>query len=467
MTDQPQTAPTHERASHPLRGLLVAQFLGAFNDNAWKLFVALLAMRSVLLPAGTTEGAVEAVSQFRTTLTFVTFTLPLMLFSLPAGAMADRVSKRTVILAMKGVEILLMGSGTLILLLNPGGWLGPIVVLGLMGAQSALFSPAKYGILPEILPHRQLSAGNGQLEMWTFMAIIAGTASGGLLMQVTGGHAWRAGLVLTCLAGIGFLAARDIPPLAASRTEGGMAHSMMVAWRALRSQRVLGLAVLGSTLFWGIASLLGQDILVHAKAFLKLSDFRASSLLAVFGLGVGTGGFLAGRVSGGKVEVGLIPLGAIGLSFFTVLLCAAPPSYAVTLLLLVLTGVASGLLVVPLNALLQWRAPEEIRGAVIALANVFVFAGVLLGSLVVQVLSSAGLTTRQILLSGALLTVSGTAIALRLLPGALLRLILILLTHTLYRLKILDAARVPEKGGALLVPNHVSFVDGLFLIASL
>ncbi len=173
------------RSLHPLRGLLIAQFFGAFNDNAWKLMVALLGIHQVT--AGMTPGPeLEAASQAQTTLTFVIFTLPLMLMSLVAGLLADRVSKRTVIVAMKAVEVGLMAAGTVALLINPdGGWL-PLIVLGCLGVHSALFGPAKYGILPELLPHDRLSQGNGILELSTFFAILGGTAMGGLLLDGVG-----------------------------------------------------------------------------------------------------------------------------------------------------------------------------------------------------------------------------------------------------------------------------------------
>ncbi len=158
---------------HPLRGLLVAQFFGAFNDNAWKLIVALLGINVIAQQVGGSGPAFEAASQAQTTIAFVVFTVPLMLVSIPAGVLADRLSKRTVLIAMKAFEVLLMASGTAVLLVGPSEWKPPLVILGLMGVHSALFSPAKYGILPEILPHEQLSAGNGLLEMWTFLAIIS------------------------------------------------------------------------------------------------------------------------------------------------------------------------------------------------------------------------------------------------------------------------------------------------------
>jgi acyl-[acyl-carrier-protein]-phospholipid O-acyltransferase / long-chain-fatty-acid--[acyl-carrier-protein] ligase len=458
--------PAVDAPRHPLRGLLLAQFLGAFNDNAWKLIVALLAIRSVRARLGEGGPAFEAASQTQTALAFVVFTLPLVLMSLPAGLLADRLSKRSVILATKALEVLFMAAGTAALFVSPSGYFLPLVVLGLMGAQSALFGPAKYGILPEILPHDRLSAGNALIESCTFVAIIAGTAAGGWLLDATSERVWLGGAGLTLLALAGFVAALAVPRVAPARTEGGLASTLRGAWSAMRADRVLWLAALGSVFYWGIASLLGQDVLVYIKTALQVTDAKAGLPLAIFGLGVGGGSLFAARWSASKVEYGLIPLGAIGLACGTLLLGATVPGFKTTLALMTLLGMASGLLIVPLNALLQWRAPGDRRGAVIALANVLIFSGILAGSLAAEALSRAGLSPREILVGAALATLAGTAWALRILPDALLRLVLVLLTHTVYRLKVLGRTNVPAEGGALLVPNHISFVDGLLVLAS-
>ena len=360
-----------------------------------------------------------------------------------------------------------MAAGTASLLADPGGGLLPLVVLGGMGAQSAFFSPAKYGILPEILPHERLSAGNALLEMWTFLAVIAGTAAGGWLLEATGGRAWIGALLLTGLAAVGLAAAARVARVEPIRSEGGLGRRVRGAWAAIRGDRVLWLAVLGATYFWSIASLLGQDVLVYFKTILHASDAVSGVPLALFGLGVGAGSLLAARLSASKVEYGLIPLGAIGLAAFTFYLGMAGPGFWGALAVMALMGIASGMLIVPLEAILQWRAPDDRRGSVIALANVLIFSGVLAGSLATFALSRAGVSSRGVLMAAAVATIAGTVWALRILPEALLRLVLVLLTHTFYRLRVIGRAGVPASGGALLVPNHVSFVDGLLILASL
>ena len=254
-----------------LRGLLVAQFFGAFNDNAWKLMVALLAIKQLASQIG--AGAeYESAAQVQTTITFVVFTVPLVVVSIFAGVFADRFSKRLVIVGTKALEVALMGLGTTALFLNPEGGLLPLIVLAAMAVQSALFSPAKYGILPELLPHEQLSVGNGQLELWTFFAIIGGTAMGGIFLQASGASPWLAGVVLLVFSIVGFVSSLSIPYVLPARVQGGLRETLQGARNAVQSIRVLRLGILGNIAYWTIASLVGQDILVYTKAVLELSD---------------------------------------------------------------------------------------------------------------------------------------------------------------------------------------------------
>jgi len=451
----------------PIANLLRTQFFGAFNDNAWKMIVAFLAIKSATagIPSGSSQY--EAISQLQTTWTFVIFSLPLVLFSLPAGLLADRVSKSKVIVYLKGLELVLMVLATISLIYPEV--LPPLLILGLMGMQSALFSPAKYGIIPELLPHEMLSKGNGRLEMWTFIAIISGTALGGFLLDFAGGEVWKSGAALALLALFGFITALKVPQVAPARTDGGFVDTLKGSWQTIVSDRVIWLAVLGSCLFWAIASLLGQDILVYAKALTRdmpNSDTYSGLPLAFYGIGVGLGSVIAGRISGRLVEYGLIPLGAIGVGLFTLIFGLTAPGYRMTLAIMAVLGFSSGFIVVPLNAILQWRSPAERRGGVIALANVFIFAAIMLGSLGAGGLALAGLSPLGILIFASFITTAGMLWAIYLLPDFLIRLIFVIVTHTFYRLTIVGHENVPQEGGALLVPNHVSFIDGFLIMAS-
>jgi len=451
----PEPKPKPKR---PLAGLLVAQFLGAFNDNAWKQIVVLLVIDAARGEAGAQRAA--ALAQ-------VTLMVPLMLVSLPAGLLADRLSKRSVILAMKWLELALMLAGTAALYANPAGGRPAMAVLFLLGVQAALFSPAKYGILAEVLPHARLSSGNALLETVTNLAIIAGTVAAGGIVFLTRGHPWHGGLALSALSAVGLAAAAAVPRVRAARSEGGLAETVRIGWAAIRGDRIIGLAVRGQVFVWSVASLVPAPVLSYSAKRLGLNEWRTGLPLAALGVGVGLGCLAAGRLSASKVEYGLLPLGALGLCLSTLAFALIGPGEAGTYALMGLVGVSSGLLFVPLNALIQWRAPDDRRGAVIALTNVLVYAGMLAGSLAAMGLAAAGVEARGTFLGASVVLAGGFVWALWLVPDAFLRFLLVLLAGTVYRVRVPGRENVPAEGGALLTPNHVSFADALFVIAAI
>ncbi len=458
--DFDRPAATGDQTAHPMRGLFIAQFLGTFNDNAWKQLVILLAVAAAVS---------EVEGQKHTAIAQIILMIPLMVISLPAGLLADRVSKRSVIVAMKVYELVLMLAGTAVLFVEPQG--GPLAmgVLALLGVQLALFSPAKYGILPEILPHERLSAGNGLLEMGSNLAILCGIVAGGVIISAAKQFQvplWYGGVLLTTFAACGLLAALTIPRVKAARSEGGMIMTLRIAWESIRADRVLKLTLIGQVLAWAIASLIPAPILPYASKVLLLPEWETGLPLAALGIGIGVGCVLAGKLSGAKVEYGLLPMGALGLTVTTLAFAVIGPGLTGTMIIMTLLGIFSGFLFVPLNALLQWRSPEDRRGAIIAFANVLVYAGMLLGSVLALVLAQAGVPPRGTFLGVAIVLLGCFFWAMTLVPEAFFRFILIGLAHTLYRVRVLGRSNVPSEGGALLVPNHVSFADGLFLFAS-
>ncbi|MEM8886113.1 MAG: MFS transporter, partial [Planctomycetota bacterium] len=342
-----------------------------------------------------------------------------------------------------------------------------IVILAGMGMQTALFGPAKYGMIPELVPHARISMANGLLGMWTFFAIIAGTILGPLALE-SAPYAWVAPGLLVVMAVAGVACAYRIRPLPAAQHEGGLVDTVRFAWKAMRKDRALWLAAAGSAAFWGVSSLLGQNLVVYAKNVLELPDKWVSMPLGVYAVGIGIGSVLAGRISGDKIETGLIPLGAIGLAVLSLLTgMIAPGAWGLGLIMAAL-GVCSGFVLVPLDSLLQWRSPPERRGAVIALANTITFSGMLAGSWMGGVLAGdLGLSSTAIWTAAGVLTVFGTVWALWTLPVAFLRLLVFLYTHSLYRVTVRGSVHVPASGPALLTPNHVSYMDALFLIAAL
>ena len=452
--------------TRPLIGLLVLQFVATFIDHAWRLVVVLLGIAVVSAP-GAPQAAAEAMYQGQAALAFIVYTLPLMIASPVVGMLSDRWSKRTVLLVMKVVEVTLMAAATVVLVSGPEDTVVLMVILGLLGVRTAILSPAKYGILPELVPHERLSHANACLELCTFVAIVVGTGLAGPMVDLTSGALWVMGVVLTFVAVVGLLGALAVPHVPAASHRVAVLSSISSAWGNIRVDRVLSLAVMGAVFFWWTGSMAAQGILVYAKAHLGLSNSMSGVPLAVLAGGVGLGALLAARLSGDKVEYGLIPLGTLGIAVFALLLGAVEPDLGGTLILMACLGVASGLFTVPINALIQWRAPNAGRGSVIAVSNTFIFGAVIVGSLSAHLLAQWGLSAAEIFVVAGLATLGGTLWALWLLPMAFLRLLLILLANTFYRVTVSGSANVPATGGVLLVPNHVSFADGLFLVTSL
>ena len=240
-------------APHPLRGLLIAQTFGAFNDNAWKQIVVLMAMATV---------SSEAEKQQQGSIAQAVLVLAFMVTSLPAGVLADQISKRTMIIGLKALELVLLVAAAAALWFVPGGGVLSFVILGLLGAQAGLYSPAKYGILPELLPHDRLSRGNALLEMSSNLAILAGiVVATALLTWTTDGtlsvdQPWIAVLILVAFSTIGFVASFAIPQVPAARAGGTMIDTIRAAWRTIRADRVLELAVLGQIFLWTVASVI-------------------------------------------------------------------------------------------------------------------------------------------------------------------------------------------------------------------
>ena len=439
------------------QAFLWTQFLGAFNDNLYKIVVAMLAVH-VATSAGGGSGHLSLVG--------AVFILPFFLFSGYAGHIADVSSKRTVLIVTKALEIVAMALGFVAFL---SGRIDLMLgVLFLMALQSTFFSPAKYGILPEMFPDRDLSRANGLLEMTTFLAIILGTSIGSLVFAM-----WKDRLAWIALTLIGIAIAGTITSLAISRVppSGSQKPFRLNPWAEigegltrLYQERTLWLTVVGIAYFWFMGALLQMDIILLGKEVMELEDFWIGILGAFLAIGIGIGSVAAGRLSGDKVELGLVPLGSIGIGGFSILLASSTASYAQTVTALLLLGFSGGLFIVPLNAVLQQKSGREERGRLIATSNFVTTGGVLLASGVLWTLRDLfQLQADRIILVFGLFTLLGTVYILRILPDFLIRFTLWMVTHTIYRIRIVGQEHVPFRGPALLVCNHISHSDGLLV----
>jgi acyl-[acyl-carrier-protein]-phospholipid O-acyltransferase / long-chain-fatty-acid--[acyl-carrier-protein] ligase len=447
-----------------LRGfwsLFVTQFQGAFSDNVVKNLVILIAI------FGTSMTAVEK-NHFGESIGAL-FSLPFILFSMAGGFLADRCSKRSVMLGVKMFELVIMS------LVFAGLWtLNKNLLLAsvfLMGTHSAFFGPSKYGSLPELLPERKLSWGNGILELGTFMAIIFGTVAAAILSQKLRGEQWVSGLVLIALAVFGFVTCLGITKIPAANPQKKFSANFPAeVWRqlrAMRGDRPLWLAVIGNTYFNFIGALLLLNLFFYGADVLHVDETKIGLLNVALALGIGLGSVVAGYLSGGKIEYGLVPLGAFGLSIFSALLALPHLSVTKAVALLALLGFAGGFFIVPIAALLQHKPARENKGEVQATANLLSFVGVFLASGAHWLLAQQfQLSPRHIFLVGGVLTFAGAIYVLFLLPDALLRFVLWALTNSLYRICVEGREHIPAKGGALFVCNHVSWVDAMLLLAS-
>lgn len=441
--------------------LVATQFQGAFNDNAYKNLI-------VFIILGT---AIDKADRDRLVLVAgALFSIPFILFSMTGGFLADRYSKRTVTIGTKLFEI-----GVMAFAIAGLAWQNlhlEMAAIFLASTQAAFFGPSKYGLLPELLPEPRLSWGNGVIELGTFLASIAGLVSGAFLADAFHGRQGWSGLVFLALSVAGLILSLGITKVrAADPSKKFQANPLTDLWKQLgliRRDRVLWLAVLGNTYFWFLAALLTANIVFYGEDVLHSSSTRTGILQAAVAIGIGLGSLAAGYLSSGKVEYGLIPLGSVGMTVFGVLLSTKDLTFAHVLMLLAALGFSAGFFAVPVNALIQHRPDEKDKGGVIAAANLLSFVGIGGAAGVYYFFQhDAHFSPPSIFLSVSLVTVAATFYVLYLLPDALLRLLLWIATHTLYRIHLEGRENIPAKGGALLVPNHVSMVDAVLLIASI
>lgn len=383
--------------------LLHAQFLGAFNDHLFKMIVSLIAITAAI-EAGAGSAYLSIVTAI--------YISPYILFSGYAGYLADRYDKSRVLLVVKLAEVAVMVVA-LVALLTSSIWF-LIIALFLMGSQSAFFSPAKYGILPDLLPASALPRANALLESALYVAVILGTVTGGVLLAVWGDRPLFMGMVLVAIAVAGALAAKRIGPGAGHPTA---ARLRLNPWaevgagiRCLAGDRALIWVVAGLSYFSFAATLMMLDSLLIAKSVMGLDDLRVGLLGAAAGMGMGLGCILAGRLSRHRVELRLVPVGMLGNSLAVLAMAGSSGSFGLTALLLSAASAFGGLFLVPLYALLQIRAPAHEKGRVIATSNFFSMSALLAASIALWLFVDLLNVTPQTMLAA--LGIFGTTLVL-------------------------------------------------------
>jgi 1-acyl-sn-glycerol-3-phosphate acyltransferase len=454
------------------------QFLGASNDSVFKFAVTLLV---------TYQGSAYTSISTATAINLIAavFILPFLLLSATSGQLSDRFDKATLMRAVKWLELGIMLIGAWGFASKSFGTL--LLCVFLMGAHSTLFGPAKYAYLPQHLGPSEIVGGNGLVEMGTFVAILLGTLLGGALIDSGDrGNLYSAG---TCvlLAGAGVLTSRQIP--ATAPTDPALVidwNPLRVTWRSVqiaRESRAVFLSLLGISWLWFYGVLLLTHFAPLAKESLGGDPAVANVLAGAFTLGIAAGSLGCARLSRRMVEIGLVPFGSIGMTAFGIdlyLACDGLPygqmqtlaqffsharHWRVLIDLFALSACA-GLYSVPLYALIQTRCAPTHRARIIAANNILnALFMVVASAYAIVMLGPVGLTVPQLLLSAALLNAVVAVYIYGLMPEFLLRFLSWLLVHSIYRIRTNGATHIPERGAALIVSNHVSYIDALLLMA--
>ncbi len=451
------------------------QFLGAFNDNVFRNAL-------IIVIAFQASDALGVDSHTLVNIAAGLFILPFFLFSATAGQIADKFDKARIIRAVKLLEICIMGGAAAAF--SMGNVYGLLLLLFLMGTQSTFFGPVKYSIIPQHLAPRELVGGNAMVEMGTFVSILLGTMLGGILVQLEGGMAWIGAAVCT-IAGLGWLASGWIPPAPSLTPDLRVSlNPLKETWKTIQFGRRVHsvfLSILGISWFWFLGMAYLTQIPNFTRDVLRGDEGVVTLLLTMFSVGIGGGSLLCEKLSGRKVELGLVPLGSLGLSLFGIDLFLAYETPAVEALMgvsgflatdgsfrvladLVLIGVFGGLYIVPLFAFVQMRTEPEFRARVIAANNILnAFLMVLSTVVAILLLGVAGLTVSQFFLVLALANIAVAAYIYSVVPEFAMRFLIWILTHIMYRVRHEGLDRIPETGPAVLVSNHVSYVDGLII----
>jgi 1-acyl-sn-glycerol-3-phosphate acyltransferase len=454
------------------------QFLGAGNDNVFKFaFTVLVTYQLQLqwLPAAMAGLVIGAL-----------FILPFVLFSATSGQLADKYPKEWLIRWVKNLEIAIMA-------LSGWGFVQQHVplLLGcvfLMGLHSTLFGPVKFAYLPQHLSERELTGGNGMVEMGTFVAILLGNVAGGLLIAMPQVGPLYVAATCLVLAVLGRALAQAVPPSPATDPTLRINWNPVTeTWRNLKLAHgnvVVFRSLLGISWMWFFGAVFLAQFPSFARDVLHGNERVASLLLVVFSVGIGVGALLCERLSRRHVDIGLVPLGAIGMSVFAVDLYFASRSLAPAtvaldvmqflvrsahwrvLLDLALLSLFAGIYSVPMYALIQIRCQPTHRARIIAANNILNALFMIVSSVGVGLLLGAGFTVPQVFLVVGLLNALVAGYIFLLVPEYLLRFLAFVLTHVVYRFKVRGEQHIPTAGAAVLVCNHVSFVDAVLLMAA-
>ena len=456
----------------------IVQFLGAFNDNAFKTALLALVTYSGLSYYGIdNESLINILAGL--------FIFPFFLFSATAGQLADKFAKSKLIRALKFTEILIMVLGGIGFYFHSIGLL--TLTLFLLGSQAAFFGPVKYSILPQYLKETELVGGNGMVEMGTFLAILLGTLFSGTVLSFPHIASSTIIAVTILLAVLGWFASLYIPKVKASDPSLKINWNIFQqTWKTIgyaRQDKQIFLSILGISWFWFHGAIIMAQIFNYTKVILQGDESVVTAILVFFSIGIGLGSTLCERLSDYKIETGLVPLGAFGLTLFGVLLYFLQPEAAshsminlshflsqlhswLILGAIALMGTFGGFYIVPLYAFVQYRSEPSHRSRIIAANNILNALGMSVASIFAVLAFQIGLTIPQLFLCLAFLNLAVSCFIFTIVPEFMMRFLVWVIVHSLYRIKKQHIEEcIPETGPAVLVCNHVSFIDVLIIIA--
>ena len=477
MTDQSQFRLLGQRRFAPF---FATQFLGALNDNIFRNGLVILVTFQGVLVFGMNHSLLANVAG-------IVFILPFFLFSATAGQLADKYEKSMLMRRIKMIEIVLMSIATVAFYTESFALL--LFMLFLMGCQSTFFGPVKYAYLPQQLATEELVGGNALVESGTYVAIIIGLIAGGLLVANGESQQYLIGAALLAVATVGYLASRRIPVTPAVDPQLTVKLNLLrETWRIMgfaREEKSVFLSVLGISWFWFFGSAMTLQLPAYTLDVLNGNELVTTALLAAFAIGVGIGSLLCERMSGHRVELGLVPFGSIGMSLFAIDLYFAQPAFneqAVSTIGeffarsggwrvffdLTMLGAFGGFYSVPLYALIQQRSKRRHLSRIIAANNIInsIFM-VGAGAISIVLLQFLGLSIPQLFLVIAGLNVLVAIYIYGLLPEFLMRFLAWILISFVYRIRPTGLENIPDEGPAIVVSNHVSYVDPIILGGSI
>ncbi len=456
----------------------ITQLLGALNDNLYKNgLTVFIAFQVATISQADSNNLVNIAAGL--------FILPFFLFSTLAGQLADKLEKSRLIAHIKFLEIIIM-----LLAVLAFYWQSTAMLIGLlflMGTQSAFFGPVKYSLLPQILKDDELVGGNALVEFGTFMAILVGMILAVLIMGINDNGAFWLSIAVVVVAILGFIASLKIPTLKASapdlKIDFNIIRQLSDSFKLARKTPSVFYSIMGISWFWFIGIIYITQLPNYVRYELGGNEQVYVLLLTLFSLGIGAGSFLCEKMSGRMVEIGLVPIGSLGLTLFGIDIIFTQTLVQADQLIgpmafikagdntrvmfdLFMLGMFGGIFIVPLYALVQQRSEATQRARIIAANNVLnaLFMVIATGFSIFALAS--GLSISEMFLVVALMNIAVAVWIFTLIPEFIMRLLVWLLIHTIYRVKKINLEKIPDTGACVLICNHVSFIDALVLAGS-